>query len=477
MAKPVQVPFPPSTAPGSRPQESGGRLVNCYVEKLAKTAAWPQKFVRAPGLDDFGTSARTGFRAAFTLGGVLYTAFDGQLEKWSSAGGASSNVGALTGSAKGMFAANNASPPDMVFVATDGDIATFTDSAVTNGYPDVDLPAVNGVCSINGYLVFTTGDGKAYATGLNTTSVDALSFGPASSKPDGLVRPIAFANTLLLFGTQSTEIWADQGLSPFPFTRSTMIPRGLAGPHAIAGQEDGWGKELLFVGDDSRVHKLVGYEAVPVSSPDLETLIEAADKTLLEASVYMSRGHAFWQLSSPTWTWVYDLTTGGWHERTSYGLARSRITGGIQAFDRWLVGDTQTGNMLELYSDFQDEVGSPLRFRLESGPVEHFPAGAIVGRADFFFVTGVGEASGIDPTETDPTVEISWSDDGGQTWSAPALRKLGRQAVTAALVSLIAETGRSSWNGRRWRIDITDSVYASFMGATQSTDPRAHVVK
>src|SRR6185369_2838715 len=104
--------------------------------------------------------------------------------------------------------------------------------------------------------------------------------------------------------------------------------------------------------------------------------------------------------------------------------------------------------------------------------VEKFPVGARVGRADFNFVTGVGISAGSDPIQTDPTVEISWSDDGGQTYRAPLIRQLGRQSETDQLVSLIACTGRSSWNGRRWRIDIADPVHVGFMNATQAESPR-----
>ncbi len=35
----------------------------------------------------------------------------------------------------------------------------------------------------------------------------------------------------------------------------------------------------------------------------------------------------------------------------------------------------------------------------------------------FDFAVGVGNAPGQDPIETDPSVEISYSDDGGYTWN------------------------------------------------------------
>jgi len=142
------------------------------------------------------------------------------------------------------------------------------------------------------------------------------------------------------------------------------------------------------------------------------------------------------------------------------------------AFGKWLCGDTLSGNIQEITNQVHTEIGQPFRWRLESGAVENFPVGARVGRFDAEFVTGVGMASGIDPIQTDPVVEISWSDDGGQTYYAPIQRKLGRQAQTRQLVSLISCTGRSSWNARRWRLDIADPVHVGFMGAYQNISPK-----
>jgi hypothetical protein len=56
-------------------------------------------------------------------------------------------------------------------------------------------------------------------------------------------------------------------------------------------------------------------------------------------------------------------------------------------------------------------------------------------------------AEGQDPIATDPSVEISWSDDGGLTWSNPILRKLGRQAMSQQLISLVSCTGRNVMDG------------------------------
>jgi hypothetical protein len=469
----VNIPFPVTNAPGAKPQEAGGRIINGYVEQLGDQAPGKTVIRRGPGLLNFGTTARTGYRGSIVVNGVLYAAFNGKLEKWDSTGGASVNVGNLNGTKRGFFAANNNTTPDKCFVDPDGNIAVFTPTAVTNSWPDADLPAANSVDVLDGYLVFTTGDGRAFATDLNATSVNALSFGKAESKPDGLVRVVTWSGRLLLFGTETTEVWTDQATVPFPFARSGIIPRGLAGPYCISGYEDGFSRGPIFVGDDSCVYKLEGYTPTKVSPPDLDGMIEAvADKTTLEATSFISRGHAIWQLSCPDWTWTLDITTSQWTQADSYLVTRSRRSGAINAFDKWLTGDTSTGNIQQITSTANDEVGSPLRLRIESGPVMNFPGGAVVGRADFYFTTGVGIASGSDPDQTDPDVEISWSDDG-QTWSNPILRKLGRQATPTQLISLVACTGRAGWQGRRWRLDVSAGVYAAFMFATMSDDPRA----
>jgi hypothetical protein len=467
------IPFPVQTAPGAKPQEAGGRIINGYVEELGPQAPGKTVIRRAPGLVNFGTSARTGFRGSIVVNAVLYAAYNGKLEKWTSAGGASVNVGNLNGTKRGFFAANNNTTPDKVFVDPDGNIATFTPSAVTNSWPDADLPAVNSVDFLDGYLVFTTGDGRAFATDLNSTSVNALSFGKAEAKPDGLVRVVSWGGRLLFFGNQTTEVWTDAGTTPFPFARNTVIPRGLAGPYCVSGYEDGFSRGPIFIGDDSCVYALQGYTPTKVSTPDIDGLIEAvSDKTTLEMTCYISKGHAFCDISCPAWTWTLDVTTSQWAEGASFLGTRSRRAGAINAYSKWLTGDTAGGNFQQITSTANDEVGSPLRLRIESGPVMNFPSGTVVGRADFYFTTGVGIAAGHDPDQTDPDVDISWSDDG-ITWSNPINRKLGRQSEPRQLISLVACTGRTGWQGRRWRLDVSSGVYAGFMFGTMSDDPRA----
>lgn len=468
----VAISFPVTTSPGMRPSEGSGRLINCFAEPMGEGGRAPAVRHRSPGLVNFGTTARSGCRGFLEVSGTLYAAFGSQLEKFSSSGGASTNVGALNGTKKGFFARNNAATPDKVFVDPDGNIYTFTPSATTSGF-DSDLPAPNSVTSLDGYLVFTIGDGRCFATDLNAVTVNALSFGKAEAKPDSLVRGVTWGSKLLLCGNQSIEVWTDQALSPFPFGRSEVIPRGLAGPYAITGFQDGFSKGVFWVGDDNAVYRLDGYTPTKISSPDLDGLIESvSDKTQLEMCSYISRGHAFIELSSNTWTWVFNANNEKWHERKKYLGERSRISNTYYAFSKWLCGDTETGNVQQIINTAQDEVSDPLVCEVWSSPVQKFPARVRVATAWFDFSVGVGNAEGLDPIATDPKVEISWSDDGGETWSTPRIRKLGRQSVGLTRIR-VNQCGVSGSQGRIWKVAMSDPVHFGLIGGEMSAELRA----
>jgi hypothetical protein len=475
-----EIPFADSSSPGTHFQESGGRVINSYVEPLGGSAPSARIFRRAPGLRTFGTTTHTGFRGGIASRGIVYLAFQNRFVTMTPDGGAADDGGPLTGSAKGFFANNVKATPDVVFVDPDGVqsiVAPTTTSPI-----DTDLPPPNSVCNVDGFFVFTIGDGRFFVSDFNSTTVNPLSFDVASAKADGLTRGVSWAGQLFLFGPSSTEVWSNAGTSPQPFARSLVIPRGIAGPFCVAGFEDSFSRALVWVADDNTVVRLNGYVPEKISPPDLDGLIEkVTDKRHLEMSVFMARGHAFILLSSlkttttdpwTEWSWVFDLNNQRWAERNSYLSPRSRITGGIGAFGKWLCGDRLSGNIQEITIEANKEVDQPFRWRLESGAVENFPIGERVGRADFEFTTGVGIVTGIDTIQTDPVVEISWSDDGGQTYYAPLIRKLGRQSQTRQLVSLIACTGRSSWNARRWRLDISDPVDVGFMAGYQLASPK-----
>lgn len=467
----VAITFPVSHSPGQVASEGAGRLYNCYAEPMGEGGRARAALHRAPGLVNFGTTTRSGFRGAIEVAGVQYTAFSGKLEKLTSAGGASVNVGNLNGTKKGFFARNNAATPDKVFVDPDGNIAVFTPSSVTNSF-DAELPAVNSVDALDGYFLFTTGSGQIWASNLNSTAVNALSF-TTDQTSGGLVRGVTMGGRYYALGNKASGIYVDAGTAPFPLSKSDTIPIGIAGPYCVTGHEDNFTKGLFIVANDNTVQMIVGNAPSKISTPDIDGLIEAvSDKTTIEMCSYISRGHAFIQVSCPSWTWVYNINNQKWHERKSDLQARSRITQSYYSFGKWLCGDTDSGNIQQITNAAFDEISDPLTVEVWSAPVQKFPARIRVATMWFDFAVGVSNAEGADPIATDADVEISWSDDGGETFNTPRVRKLGRQSLGKSRVR-VNQCGMSGSQGRIVKIRMSSPVHFGLMGGEMASELRA----
>lgn len=474
----ASIPFPLSSSPGRTPQEGNGRLINVYAEPLGadthvggSSAPESVTWRRSPGLTEFATApANAGCRGFLYINGSLFWAVQDKLYVTDSTG-ATTLVGTLSGTLPVYFARNNAATPDMVVVSENGAF-TFTASSVS-GFADPDLPQPNGVTFLDGYLIFTIGDGRMFATDLNAVTVNSLNNTKAEAKPDGLSRPVAFGSQLFAFGPLSTEVYTDTANpTGFPLTRSFVITRGLLSAAAVAGHEDGFGSALIWVADDCTVVQNNNtVSPLKISPPDLDRLIRAvSDKTTLQASVYIADGHPKWVLSSPDWTWEFDLNTQKWNERISYNSTRWQAACSVSAFGKWIVGQVAGPKILAIDSTNYTEDGQPLIFQLESGPVMKFPNRTRVGAAYFNLSTGVGSATGFDTTVTDPSCSISWSDDGGVSYGNPVIRKIGSQGnpITTVEVNRSGMTGRQ---GRRWRIEVSDPVYAGVMSGAQELTP------
>src|SRR5487761_1012981 len=328
------------------------------------------------------------------------------------------------------------------------------------------LPQPNGVTQQDGYFFFTIGDGRVFASALNSLSINALTYITVQAKSDvSLLRPIAFSEMLLLFTTGSCEFWQDAAnpAPNFPYSRTTVGEIGLLQSSAIAGFETGF-SELLWVAPDFGVYWLRpgSFEPIKVSPSDLDRLIKAqvtAGNTL-EAGCYIVAGKKFWHLSSPSWSWEFNLSTRKWNERWSYNAGvygRWRATCGHPGFNRWLVGDQLSGNILYIDETNYTENGSPLLFRIESGPVRAFPQEQRIARADFDFDMGVGIAVG-----TFQMIVLGTA--SGNSGVVRLTVNNTAQASTGDQANVANVTGTTEANGT-WPIVVIDSYHIELTGS------------
>lgn len=462
----VDVPFPQSSLPGQRPGEGQGRLINAYCEMDAGVPTWRP----VPGLKvvrDLGIGTPRGF---LEVGNTLYCAVEDKVVTVTSSGLVTVLTGDLPGTDLVTWARNNAAPtPDILVSCEQG--VYYIDGTDVAVFVDGDLPSPLNLTYLDGYILAQIGDGKVYSTGLNDTDFGSLSFATCQSSPDGLLRGTASGQLFYGWGTATTEVWQNVGNTPFPLARVAVIPVGLIAPNAVAGYESGWDRGQIFVAADATVRRLTGYDPQVISTKDVERAIASvADKDTLEACVYVAAGHPIWSLSSPGWTWEYNAATGFWHERASLFQERWRARTSLRFGADWVVGDTLSTNLLKVDETSFLEVTEPLPMIIESGPAKQFPLRMTVPNAFFDWTVGQGDLIGPEDA-TDPTVLISWSDDGGGSWSEPLSRRLGREGEFGNQVR-VNRCGMTRHHGRRWRLLSSSPVYRTLRGGRMTAEPR-----
>lgn len=442
-------PFPKSSTPGVRPGEGEGRFMNCEaVEEGGRSYVR-----RAAGLSRLVATGKTGIRGLLDVNGVLYVVWNGSVTTVTGV-----TVATLTGTIPGSdgvtLARNNrvtagASTPDIVAVREGGGAYVLTSTTVS-AYPDGDLPATaNSVTFLEGFFLFSVPDGRIFASELNSTAVNALSFATAEARADGLRRIVVRGNLSYAMGGTTIEIWKNNGDSPFPLQRSpTVMQVGLLTTMAMAGFEDSWNAPAYFVSSDKRVMALAGYETAPVSTSDVERFLAASTVAAVEVSAFVWKGRSRIAVSSDIGTWVFDVEARAWAERVSVGAARWRAKFSTYSGSQWVFGDSLSGDLL-LMSDTLTENGSALGGFIQSGPMKEFPARiAAKLEADF--------------TEAEITIYVSWSHDGGKTWSTEIPRSLANADKWAPSISNL---GRSTQHGIIIKLRWEGDADFSFLGA------------
>ena len=448
-------PYPKSSTPGSRDGEGEGRYMNC-----APVTEGERSYVRpVSGLALLVHTDKIGIRGLLDVDGVIYVVWTGSVVTVTGTSVATL-IGSIPGSdgvtlARNKRVTGGVATPDVVAVRESGGAFLLTSSTVS-AYPDADLPATaNSVVFLDGFLLFSIPDGRMFASELNSTDVNALSFATAEARADDLRRIIVRGDIAYAMGGTTIEPWKNEGLSPFPLLRqATVMQVGLLTTMAAAGFEDSWNAPTYFASADGRVMALVGFEVAAASTPDVDRFIAASTPSAIEVAAFVYKGRSFIAVSSDIGSWVLDVEGRNWHERSSTGTNRWRVKCSAPSGDRWVFGDVLSGDLLVM-SDGLTENGAALGGFIQSGQMKDFPAHiAAKLQAEF--------------TKANVPVFVSWSRDGGENWSVELEKSLAFGEIS------VASLGRSGPQGLIVKFRWEGGADFSFMGATATrADARA----
>jgi hypothetical protein len=450
--------FGPDSSPNRASVTGMSRIANAFVEPDYQGKNGVRYAIHTdPGLTQFVDYSEDTVRGHFIIGSALYVVAGETLYKTSS-GGAATALGTVAGSRPIIADVNRASPPQAAIVA-DANVYELQ-ADVLLPFQDTDLPpGVHSVTYMNQRFIFGLQNGLFYVTGLNSTSVDALAFSEAEGRPDNGVRVISYSNRLFYFGTKTTELWSDSGASPFPYERdSNFIERGcLEGAKmSICVLDDA----LTFVDDRGKVCKFSGYSPVVISNNEVERDIQrtmtAQATDQIEAFVWATAGHEFYAISGPDWSWVYDTANQLWHEKFSYESERWQGRTYIRVFNKHLVGSNTTGVLMEMDFDTRTELGDHLIVETISPILGPWPASVIWDAVIVDMEFGVGDGT-TDEHSGLPSAMLSWSSDGGASWSAERFHPLGPLGDRKRRMRF-NRLGMSDWQGRMYKLRISAPV-------------------
>lgn len=480
-SSPVEIPWPLTAAPGQAPGEGQGDLINAYAVRNGDAL----QIKRTPGLQRVQAYAGVNkiARGMHAIPSRRIDVWGGKVETTYPNGTVQPIANSLPGNDRVTIASNLREDPlpQVVIVANTGAFVVDLDANEVIPYPDADLGSAICVEYYAGYFFFAKANGDIVASDLQNLDIDPLSKARAEYAADGLQRLKSTGATLLAFGDKTIEVWADVGASPFPAVRQTAIDVGLIGKWAVAGGANEWEHGTLWVATDCTVRKLNGLKPDIVSNEDVAA--DLANARLypneIVASVYGFGQQAIWSVTCPRfgWTWEYNVLSGAWHRRDSYGLPFWRPQHTLNWRGQWLAQDIlESGLVLTVADGYfaEDDAGvavNRMRSRIESAALKQFPANIRIPSIDIDCTVGLGRVGVPSPFETDPAVMISWSHDGGANWGNPLARSLGKVGQFAKKVD-VRNLGRSTHHGVRIRLDITDPV-AFTLNSAISTRTRA----
>jgi len=431
----IIIPFVGGSALDENTQINIQRAVNCYpivgdgrvkaVRGTSGLASWY----------DLGTGAAV---RGLWLGGnaLLYAVSGGHLYEITTVP-AATDRGAVGSGTKPVSMEDNGT--ELVIVdEVAGYVYDFSTTALT---AVAGIPTGGQLGSVDTYILATnpndfegTGQREAfYISGPgDALTWSALDYASAEGYPDKIVTLMIGDRETWLLGERTCEIWENTG-GAFPFTRisGTFSEYGIVAPFSAAEGED----SILWLSRDrrgeGRVVRTNGYQPQIISTDELNYQIATylendGDISDAIAFTYQQRGHVFYVLTFPTAsrTHVYDLTTGIWHERSSFVNGEDiRWRANCHAYFNGvhLVGGYDDGIIYQLDPSTYTDAGGALRRIRQTQVSNQNQLKIFMNRLGIRFRAGVGLVSG---QGSNPQVMLQWSDDGN-TWGNEVWRSIG----------------------------------------------------
>jgi hypothetical protein len=295
-------------------------------------------------------------------------------------------------------------------------------TASNKAYSCVPALAASQGAFLDGYFIVVQPNSRQ----INISAIDdgtnwnALDFALKEGYPDNIAAILADHEELWVFGTDTTEVWQDTGDANFPLARipGAFIHHGCIAPYSPVRLNTGvaWlssdpqrgGIRALFAQGFQPTD--ISFKAVPTIWETYSTVADAVSFS------YVEGGHEFWILTFPTAnaTWCFDATEGQWTQRGWWNGAsndRQRQMSHAYVFGKHIVGDWSNGKLYQQAVSLLDDNATAIHWE-RTAPF-------LADELEWLFFSRFQLDMEAGQSLVAPAVSLSWSDDGGHTFSTP----------------------------------------------------------
>lgn len=340
------------------PQET----INWYPVRMERPGGRSDFILRSPsGMTHFTTVGTGPIRGDRDVEGTHFVVSGTRLYRVSH-GGAVTELGVIPG--EGMVSLTHNQEGGGYTVAVFNGPQGFTYNTITGVFAEITDPGFPGFRVggfIDSYIAGIEKDGlfAAHSDLANASEYNTIDRYEAEAAPDLLVGQIIDHGEWWLMGRRTIEVYGNTGATTGTFQRipGSTIERGLAAPFAVAKLDN----SVFLLGDDGIAYRANGYNLVRISTQQEEQQFSRCDLSQAFAFTYEDRGHKVFYLTFPDgYTHGYDVASGEWHKRSSYGMDNWRISTLTRVDGRWIAGDRFNGKLYILDWDAMQDDSGPL---------------------------------------------------------------------------------------------------------------------
>ena len=346
---------------------------------------------------------------------------------------------------------------DAVYMANGGTIVGASTSTTTE-VADADAPTtVSHVAVIHKYLLaLETGTERMWFSVVSDPTNWDSDWVSAEAKFD-LLRAIGVSNDeIYLVGSETTEVWRDDGSTPIVKELQGYVQAGIIAPNSFTLCKGQW----YWLDDERKVVRLVERTPEVLSVTMNKYIQDFASVTDATGDYISMQGRPFYVLSFPTEgkTLVYDIYNsiwaewGYWNSTTSeHDRFRGNCSTLAKGWNYQLVGDRLNGKVYKVVGTNYQDNAQTMRSMVRTPHINHGYQGILKQpRSLTFHVKRFAKPEDY----SDAVMLVKWRDNGNTSWKTEREITLGQSGETDFKYKLWVG---GNYYSRQYEIAFTDN--------------------